>query len=170
MISQLEIIPFFFSAKRHKMDCVQYFESKSLSDSKLDNIETELANEEKLDENKISENWNDCYNSQSALGVNLINEKQEITDKIEQDYQKDNEISILYLCSMCPTIFEKKSSLFGHFTAIHEETKKLDCDICNSHFRSESKLKRHVKSFHEKLKPFACKLCESTFSQKYAFN
>ena len=112
----------------------------------------------------MSEDKSDYCNSQSALGVNLIDEKGELNNKIEHDFQEDNETSIFYACSMCPDNLDKKSNLFIHFTAIHEETKKLDCDICNSYFRCESELKRHVNSVHEKLKPLACKLCELTFS------
>ena len=81
------------------MDCIQYFESELPSNPKLDNIETESSNEEKinetemsenlydywnyqspndkqLDEPKMSENQSDCCNSQSALGVNLILKKE----------------------------------------------------------------------------------------------
>ena len=72
------------------MDCIQYFESESPCNPKLDNIEIETSNEEKtngtgmsenlydycnyqlpndkqLDETKMSENQSDYCNSQSAL-------------------------------------------------------------------------------------------------------
>ena len=163
-------------------------------------IENGSANDKKLDKTKmsenlygyfqsvnqyvtkVSENQNDysiskLSSSQSALGVNLIDEKGKLNNKIEHDIQEDNETLFIYACSMCPANFDEKSNLFIHsrrpslihFTAIHEETERLDCDICNSHFRCESELRRLVNSVHEKLKPFACKLCESTFSRKYAF-
>ena len=106
-----------------------------------------------VDETKMSENQSDYCNSQSALGVNLIDEKDELNNKIEHDFQEDNETSIIYACSMCLANFDEKSNLFIHFTAIPE--KKLDFDICNSHFRCESELKRHVNSVCINLKPFA---------------
>ena len=85
--------------------------------------------------------------------MNLTGEKGECGYQSEQE---NNETSIFYFCSMCPANFDEKSSLFKHFTAMHETTKVLECDICNSQFRFESKLKRHVKTVHEKLKPFSC--------------
>ena len=63
----------------------------------------------------MSENQSDYCNSQSALGVNLIDEKGKLNNKIEHDFQEDNEASIIYACSMCPANFDEKSNLFNHF-------------------------------------------------------
>ena len=92
----------FSSAIRHKMDCIQYFESESPSNPKLDNIETESSvkekidgtemsenlysnyqspNDKQLDETKMSENQSDYCISQSALEVNLIDEKDKLNNK-----------------------------------------------------------------------------------------
>ena len=120
----------------------------------------DIEKDEKLDEIKTFDDFNDNSNFQS---VNLTDEKGEFRNQGEQE---DNEVSIVYFCSMCPAIFDEKSSLFEHFTAMHETIKKLDCDICNSHFRIESQLKIHVKTVHEKLKRFECKFCKATFGHK----
>ena len=133
-------------------------------------VENVLQNDEKLNSHRATENSTDFCNLNET---NLSDEKQEITDKIEHDYQEDNEISIHYFCSMCPTSFGKKSSLFQHFTVKHEKpkTRKWNCDICNTHFRSESKLKRHMEIVHEKSKPskskpHGCKECKGTYKTK----
>ena len=113
--------------------------------------------DEKLNSHRASDNSIDIINLNET---DLTYEKQEFADKIEYDYQEDNEMSIHYFCSMCPASFDKKSSLFFHFTVMHEKPKtgkNLDCDICDAHFPFESKLKRHMKNVHEKSKPFKLK-------------
>ena len=45
------------------MNCIQYFESESPSNPKLDNIETESSKEEKIDGTEMSENLYDYCNS-----------------------------------------------------------------------------------------------------------
>ena len=133
-------------------------------------VENVSQNDEKLNSHRATENSNDFCN---LYQTNLTDEKQEITEMIEHDYQGDNEISIHYFCSMCPASFDKKSSLFQHFTVKHEKptTRKWNCYTCNSHFRSESKLKRHMEIFHEKSnpsksKPHGCKECKGTYKTK----
>ena len=56
----------------------------------------------------------------------MIDEKDELNNKIEHDFQEDNETSIFYACSMCPAYFDEKSNLFINFMAIHEETRKIE--------------------------------------------
>ena len=75
-----------------------------------------------LDETKMSENKSDYCNSQSALGVNLIDEKDELNTKLSMKSKQINETSIIYACSMWPANFFEKSNLFIHFTAMHETT------------------------------------------------
>ena len=86
------------------MDCIQYFESESPCNPKLDNIEIETSNEEKTNGTEMSENLYDYCNYQ------LPNEKGKLNNKIEHDIQEDNETSIIYACSMCPANFDKKSN------------------------------------------------------------
>ena len=150
-----------FSLFQNQMDCVPHFELESTGDLRLDKTSSsvdiiDIEKDKKLDEIKTIDNFNDNSNFQS-------DEKGEFGDQSEQE---NNEISIIYFCSMCPDNFDEKSSLFKHFTAVHEKIKKLDCDICNSHFRIESQLKIHKKTVHEKLKPYECKFCKATFGHK----
>ena len=147
------------------MNCVPHFELESTGDLRSDKTSSsvdiiDMEKDEKSDEIKTFDNFNDNSNFQS---VNLTDEKGEFGDQSEQE---NNETSIIYFCSMCPDNFDEKSSLFKHFTAMHETIKKLDCDICNSHFRIESQLKIHKKTVHEKLKPYECKFCKATFGHK----
>ena len=46
-------------------------------------------NDKQLDETKMSEYQSDYCNSKPALGVNLIDEKDELNNKIEHDFQED---------------------------------------------------------------------------------
>ena len=152
------------------MDFLQHFDLMSPGDPSMDkspsfedtiDIENETSNDDKSNRFETFENSNDFWN---FLSGNMTGEDQEILDEINPEYQENDETLIYYACAMCPANFEKKSSLFGHFTAMHEKTTKLDCKICNSHFRFESMLKRHIKLVHEK--SFACILCEQSFEKK----
>ena len=154
------------------MDFLQHFDPMISGDPSLDkspssedtiDIENESPNDDKSNRFETFENSNDFWN---FLSGNMTGEDQEITDEINPDYQENNETLIYYACAMCPANFEKKSSLFGHFTAMHEKTKKLDCEICNSHFQIESSLKRHMNLVHEELRSFVCILCEQSFGKK----
>ena len=153
-------------------DKKQEFTDKIGQDCQEDSFDAENVsqNDEILNSHRATENSIEFCN---LYETNLTDEKQEITEEIEHDYQGDNEISIHYFCSMCPASFDKKSSLFQHFTVKHEKptTRKWNCNICNSYFRSESKLKRHMEIVHEKskpskLKPHGCKECSGTFKTK----
>ena len=152
-------------------DKKQEFPDQIGQDCQEDSIDVEnvLQNDEELNSHR-ADNSIEFFN---LYETNLADEKQEIADKIEYDYPGDNEISIHYFCSMCPASFDKKSSLFQHFTVKHEKpsTRKWSCCTCNSHFRSESKLKRHMEIVHEKSKPSKSKPhgrkeCKGTYKTK----
>ena len=141
-----------------KSNRFENFENSSDFDVSVDIIDIEK--DEKLNDIKTFDNFNGNSNFHS---VNLTDDKGEFGDQSEQE---NNETSMIYFCAICPANFKKKSSLFGHFTAMHEKSKRLDCEICNSHFRFESSLERHMRTVHEKLKLFGCELCEATFGRK----
>ena len=52
------------------MDCIQYFESESPCNPKLDNIEIESINEEEIDGTEMSENHYNYCNYQSPEMIN----------------------------------------------------------------------------------------------------
>ena len=60
-----------------------------MSENLYDYWNYQSPNDKQLDEPKMSENQSDCCSSQSALGVNLIDEKDELNNKIEHDFQED---------------------------------------------------------------------------------
>ena len=131
------------------------FENSNDLDDSVDIIDIEKI--EKLDDIKTFDDFNDNSNFQSVILTGEFGDQSE---------QENNESSIIYFCAMCPANFKKKSSLFGHFTAMHENTKKLHCEICNSHFLIERSLKRHMNLVHEKLKSYLCIFCQQTFGEK----
>ena len=154
---------------QNNMDYAPNFELDLKGDQRLDKTSSfvDIIDIKKLDEIEPYDDFNDNSNFHS---VNLTDEIGEFRDQSEQE---NDEISIMYFCSMCPDSFSKKSSLFQHFTVKHEKPKprKWNCDICNSHFLSESKLKRHMEIVHEKLKmskskPHGCKECKGTYKTK----
>ena len=144
----------------------------SLADEKDSiNVENLSQNDEKLKSQRATENSNEFFN---LYETNLTDEKQEFTEKIEHDYQGDNEISIHYFCSMCPASFDKKSSLFQHFTVMHEKPKtrptKLKphgCKECKGTYKTKLSLKKHIKNVHQNLTRFSCGECKATFGLKY---
>merc|ERR1719483_1372795 len=109
-------------------DKKQEFKDKIEQDYQEDSIDDKNVsqNYENLNSQRASDNSTEFCNLNET---NLTDEKQQFTDKIEHDYQGDNEISIHYFCSMCPANFDKKSSLFHHFTVKHEKptTRKWNC-------------------------------------------
>ena len=97
----------------------------------------------------------------------MTGEDQEITDEINPEYQENNETLIYYACAMCPANFEKKSSLFGHFTAMHEKTKKFNpfkCSICGGGFTQKKSMQVHIATVDEGQKPFKCSICDDSFT------
>ena len=153
-------------------DKKQEFPDQIGQDCQEDSIDVEnvLQNDEELNSHR-ADNSIEFFN---LYETNLADEKQEFTDKIEHDCQGDNEISIHYFCSMCPASFDKKSSLFQHFTVMHEKPKtrpsKLKphgCKECKGTFKTKLSLKKHIKTVHQNLTKFSCEECKATFGLKY---
>ena len=154
-------------------DKKQEFTDKIGQDCQEDSIDVEnlFSNVEHLNSHRATENSNEFFN---LYETNLADEKQEFSDKIEYDCQGDNEISIHYFCSMCPASFDKKSSLFQHFTVMHEKPKtkpsKLKphgCKECKGTYKTKLSLKKHIKNVHQNLTRFSCGECKATFGLKY---
>ena len=60
-----------------------------------------------------------------------------------------------FQCSLCPSRFNRKSSLTRHIQC-HVKEQILECNQCAYATGDRSDLARHVKAVHEELTPFKC--------------
>ena len=128
------------------MDCIQYFESESPSNPKLDNIETESSIKEKIVGTEMSENLYCNYQPP--------NDKQ--LDETKMSENQSDYCNSLYWNAIAVTlIFVVKS--------FHEELKPFTCKLCESTFSRKYAFKLHVKTIHQKLKSFDCFYCKAPF-------
>ena len=100
------------------------------------------------DKSNMFENFENSNVFDDFLSVNMTGEDQDITNEINPNYQENKETLIYYACAMYPANFEKKSSLFGHFTAMHEKTEKFNpfkCSICGGGFTK--KKSKHASAY-----------------------
>lgn len=71
--------------------------------------------------------------------------------------------SVLYQCSQCQFVTEKKQSLHAHKRTAHSQ-QEFYCEICGKNYASAASLYVHQRSHQPDFKKFQCKLCPRTFA------
>ena len=71
--------------------------------------------------------------------------------------------SVMYQCSQCQYVTEKKQSLHAHKRTAHSE-QEFYCDVCGKNYASAASLYVHKRSHEPDFKKFQCKLCPRTFA------
>ena len=74
-----------------------------------------------------------------------INSIEELDNKVEESYSRDNDGS--YLCLYCQKTFRNSGHIREH-VEVHFDGLSFNCNYCENTFRSRNNLRRHVKKHH----------------------
>ncbi len=74
-----------------------------------------------------------------------------------------------HICEICEKVYTTKKNLKNHFTAAHDENRKVfNCNICTKSFHKQNSLKVHTKTVHKSYKDYKCESCGKLFSEARA--
>ncbi|XP_028179179.1 zinc finger protein 135-like isoform X3 [Ostrinia furnacalis] len=78
--------------------------------------------------------------------------------------------SRVYSCEICNKVYNAKSGLVGHMTAVHSTSYSAYCTKCCKYFRTDQGLAHHLKThsahISDKDKRFKCSECDAKFLNK----
>lgn len=110
-----------------------------------------------------------CAMSKTMEKHSRKHEKSEAIDitgveiRIEKCARKDGKL--LYKCSRCKTVFQKRSSTEAHIASVHMDVKRYTCNVCGRGFHRSRDMEEHTRT-HTGERPFGCPMegCDYTSS------